>query len=62
MGQRYPRMKDQTSGPGLACNLDFLLKKKDLNQRLKSVRNCLSLEICEQTCFTQTYHRRWSGG
>ena len=34
MGQRYSRMEDQKSGPGLSCNLDFA-QGKDLNQKLK---------------------------
>ena len=34
MGQRYRRMEDQKSGPGLSYNLEFA-KGKDLNQKLK---------------------------
>ena len=44
MGQRYSKMEDQKSGPGLACNLDFA-KKKELEQKLKSFQNCLSWEM-----------------
>ena len=43
MGQRYPKMEDQKSGPGLACNLYFD-KKKGLEQKLESFQDCLSWE------------------
>ena len=43
MGQRYPKMENQKSGPGLASNLDFA-KEKGLEQKLKSFQNCLSWE------------------
>ena len=34
MGQRYHRMEDQNSGPGLACNLDFA-ERKELEAKVK---------------------------
>ena len=34
MGQRYRKMEDQKSGPGLACNLDFA-KGKGLKPTVK---------------------------
>ena len=34
MGQKYPKMEDQKSSPGLACNLDFA-KGKGFEPKVK---------------------------
>ena len=43
MGQRYPKMEDQKSGPGLACNLDFA-KEKGLERKVMKFPKMSKLE------------------
>ena len=44
MGQRYRKMEDWKSGPGLACNLDFA-KQKQLEPKVKNFfQNTLNWE------------------
>ena len=62
MGQRYRKMKDSKSEPGLACNLDFA-KGKGLEPKVKKLSKIVQAgRRGEQTCLTQTYQRLRFGG
>ena len=59
MGQRYRKMEGLKSGLGFECNLDFA-KGKGLEPKVSKFSKVGRRD--EQTCLTQTYHRRMSGG
>ena len=62
MGQRYRKMENQKSGPGLACNLDFA-KGIGLESKVKKLSKIVQVgRRGERTSLTQTYQRPRSGG
>ena len=61
MEQRYLKMEEEKSGPGLAYNLDFA-KGKDLNQKFRFFQIVQVGRHGEQISLIQTYHRLGSGG